>query len=65
MNIAKPERAAIEFFWPKLVPGAVVILDDYGWVPFRAQKDALDEFAANVGVEIMTLPTGQGLLIKS
>jgi hypothetical protein len=65
MNIAHPERAAIEFFWPKMPVGAVVLLDDYGWAPYRPQKDTLDEFARNNGVEIMMLPTGQGLLIKS
>ena len=64
MNIAKPERAALEYFWPKLVPGAVVIFDDYGWSGYHLQKETLDEFAASQGVEIMTLPTGQGLLLK-
>jgi hypothetical protein len=65
MNIAAPERAAMEHFWPKMTLGGVILLDDYGWTPYRAQKDALDEFAGAQGVEIMMLPTGQGLLIKS
>ena len=65
MNVAQPERAAIEHFWPKMSVGAVVLLDDYGWTPYRPQKDTLDEFARGEGVEILTLPTGQGLLIKS
>ena len=64
MNIAAPERAAIEHFWPKMTRGGIVYLDDYGWTPYRAQKDTMDEFAAAQGVEIMMLPTGQGLLIK-
>jgi len=65
MNVAVPERAAIEFFWDKLVPGAPVILDDYGWLGNRPQKRALDQFAASRGVMILALPTGQGLLLKS
>jgi O-methyltransferase len=65
MNIAYPERAAIEYFWPKMSVGGIVLLDDYGWTPYRAQKDTLDEFARLNGVEIMMLPTGHGLLIKS
>lgn len=65
MNIAYPERAAIEYFWPKMPVGAVVLLDDYGWTPYRPQKNVLDDFAKINGVEIMLLPTGQGLLIKS
>jgi O-methyltransferase len=64
MNIVKPERDAIEFFWPKLSTGAVVVLDDYAFGGYEAQHEAMDEFAAKVGVGILTLPTGQGLIIK-
>jgi len=64
MNIAYPERAAIEFFWDKLSPGAPVVLDDYAWEDYSEQKAALDDFAHTRGVEILTLPTGQGLLLK-
>lgn len=65
MNIAHPEREAIRHFWPQLSTGAPVLLDDYGWRAYRPQKLALDEFAREVGVEIVLLPTGQGLLLKS
>lgn len=65
MNIVLPEIAAIKYFWPKLVTGAPVILDDYGWLGYAPQKVAMDEFAASVGCTILNMPTGQGLLIKS
>jgi hypothetical protein len=64
MNVAEPEVAALEFFWEKLVPGAPVLLDDYGWLGYRPQKEAMDDFAARHGLEILTLPTGQGLLLR-
>jgi O-methyltransferase len=64
LNIAAPEVAALEFFWEKLVPGAPVVLDDYGWAGYRPQKEAVDEFARDRGVEVLSLPTGQGLLLK-
>ena len=64
MNLAKTEVAAMEFFWDKLVPGAVVVFDDYGWAAHKAQQVALDAFAKERNHAIMTLPTGQGLLIK-
>ena len=64
LNIEYPERAALAFFWPKLVPGGIVVFDDYGWLPHRGQRDSHDDFARSQGVEIFTLPTGQGLLIK-
>ncbi len=64
MNIADPEIAAMNYFWDKLVPGAAVILDDYGWANYRLQQEAHDQFAAEKGVPILLLPTGQGLIIK-
>lgn len=64
MNIVLPEIATIRHFWPKLSAGAPVILDDYGWLARAPQKEAMDEFAEGVGCKILTLPTGQGLLLK-
>lgn len=65
MNLTYPELEALKHFWPKLVPGGLVVLDDYAWHGHDEQRRALGEFAASVGHPILTLPTGQGLLIKS
>ena len=64
MNCAAPEVAAAGYFWDKLSPGAVMVLDDYGWPGRLAQKRALDQFAADKGTQVLSLPTGQGLLFK-
>jgi O-methyltransferase len=64
MNIEAPERAALEYFWPKLSAGGIVILDDYGFTGHEEQRRSADEFAASVGVGILALPTGQGLIVK-
>jgi len=64
MNCVYPEIAAAEFFWPKLVSGATILLDDYGHAGHELQKDAFDQFSAKHHVPILVLPTGQGLIIK-
>jgi hypothetical protein len=64
MNNVTPEIAAINYFWDRLLPGAPVLLDDYGFVRYEAQKRAFDAWAAEHDVEILALPTGQGLIIK-
>ena len=64
MNCAAPEVAALEYFWPKMTKGGLVLMDDYTYVGYEPQHVALDEFATSVGYEILSLPTGQGLLIK-
>ena len=64
MNCAPPEVAALEYFWQYLVPGAFVLLDDYAYRGFECQKAAMDKVAAEKNSKIVSLPTGQGLLIK-
>ncbi|PKL75772.1 MAG: methyltransferase [Candidatus Melainabacteria bacterium HGW-Melainabacteria-1] len=64
MNCTLPEIAAIEYFWEKLVPGAMVVLDDYGWLQHQEQRQAFDSFAAAHGSSILHLPTGQGVMIR-
>ena len=39
---------AIEFFWPRLVPGGKMVLDDYGWEPCAGVAKALDEWYVGI-----------------
>lgn len=64
MNCAPPEVAAAEHFWDRLTPGAFILMDDYGYSGFPAQRTALDDFARKRGVKVLSLPTGQGLIVK-
>jgi hypothetical protein len=64
MNSAVPEVASLEYFWNKLVPGAVVLLDDYAYFGYQPQKNAMDKLGTKLGFEVASLPTGQGLIIK-
>jgi hypothetical protein len=64
MNCAPPEIAALNYFWEKLISGAMVLLDDYAYIGYQPQKEAMDVFAKERGVRILSLPTGQGLLVK-
>lgn len=64
MNCAPPEVAAIEYLWAALVDGAIVLLDDYAYSGYHHQKYAMDKFAKSKGVAIVSLPTGQGMMIK-
>jgi Macrocin-O-methyltransferase (TylF) len=64
MNCAYPERAALEYFWDRLSPGAFVLLDDYAYYGFENQADAIDAVAQSLGFSVLSLPTGQGLIVK-
>jgi hypothetical protein len=64
MNCARPEIAALNYFWERLVAGAMILLDDYAYIGYQPQKEAMDALAKERGVRILSLPTGQGLLVK-
>jgi hypothetical protein len=64
MNCAHPERAALEYFWTRLAPGAFVLLDDYAYYGFESQREAIDTLAQSLGFSVLSLPTGQGLIMK-
>lgn len=44
MDTEQATHDAIEFFWPRLVPGGKILIDDYGWEPCAGVKKAVDEF---------------------
>jgi len=64
MNCAEPEIQAARFFWPKMVKGGVVLLDDYGRTDFAPQKKAFDGFTSEYDIRILSFPTGQGMFLK-
>ena len=64
MNNSVPEVEAIRYFWPKLAAGAPVVLDDYAFKGHDLQKQAIDQLGNELGFEVLSLPTGQGLIIK-
>jgi len=59
-------RDALAFFVPRLAPGGIVVLDDYGFVTCPGATQATDEFLAEHGdeVQLFSLLTGQALLIR-
>jgi hypothetical protein len=44
--------------------GGIILLDDYGFVSYEEQKRGFDQFARSKGIEVLALPTGQGLILK-
>ena len=65
MNIVYPEKAAMEFFWDKMVTGGIVLLDDYGYINHDEQQKYFDDFCRERGTVPVQLPTGQAIIIKT
>ena len=64
MNCVEPEIAAAEYFWDRIPSGGIVVLDDYAFVRHSLQKAAFDKFATRHDVQVLSLPTGQGLIFR-
>lgn len=64
MNCIEPEIAAANTFWDRLVPGGIIVLDDYGHPLHVGQREAFDKFALERNVTILSLPTAQGIIVK-
>lgn len=65
MNCVKPEEDTLNYFWDKMSPGGIIILDDYGYGNVtNEQKKVHDAFAKSKGVEVLSLPTCQGIIMK-
>jgi hypothetical protein len=64
MNMVFPEIEALHYFWDKLISGAIIVLDDYGFFAHIEQKKAFDKFAMEKSINILSLPTGQAIIFK-
>jgi O-methyltransferase len=65
LNAAEPEVQSLRMLWDRLVPGGIVLLDDFGSPEFIDSNKAMRELSLELQFEILGLPTGQGLIIKS
>lgn len=64
MNSSRAEVGALEVLYERMDPGSMIVLDDYGWLGYRALHQAENEFFQRHGSFVLELPTGQGLVVK-
>lgn len=65
MNCAYPEAQALAYLWPRLSPGGMVLLDDYSRYGFNSIAAAIDAAAKERSIQVLSLPTGQGLIMNT
>jgi O-methyltransferase len=64
VDLHQPTYDSLEFFYPRLVDGGVIVMDDYGFLTCPGARRAADEYARSQGIEILHLATGQGVITK-
>jgi O-methyltransferase len=64
LNSADAELACLERLFERLSPGAILVLDDYGFVRYRESHAREKAFFGARSTPVLELPTGQGLVVK-
>ena len=64
LNSSIPTIASLDFFWDRLLPGGLVLLDDFAWPGYEDTRTEVEKWCAYRGLDILQFPTGQALITK-
>jgi hypothetical protein len=64
LDLYQPTWDSLCFFYPRVNPEGIILCDDYGFITCPGARQAMDEFFRDRTEEIVSLPTGQGFVIK-
>lgn len=64
LNAAEPELAALEQIFDRIVPGGMIVFDDFGFSRYSRTRELEADFMSRRGQMIFECPTGQGIFIK-
>ena len=64
LNASAPTRHVLEHMYDRLVPGGIIVFDDYGATEYDDQRLTIDEFLRDGPEVLIALPTGQAILTK-
>jgi len=63
LNSFEPELAALNFFYDRLEPGAIIYFDDYGW-NYPKLREAVNGFFSDKPESLLHFPSGNSIVIK-
>ena len=65
VDLFQPISDSLEFFYPRLISGGTIFIDDYAFNQFPGASKAVDDFVTLNKIEnFVALPTGGAYLIK-
>jgi O-methyltransferase len=65
VDLYEPTRDCLEYFYPRLNMGGVIVCDDYGSLLFPGARRAWDQYCEKNGVPFVVLDTGQSVILKA
>lgn len=63
VDLYEPARDSLAYFYPRMVKGGVIVIDDYGYSGFPGAKKAVDEFLKDKKVTLQLENHAGGYLI--
>ena len=63
LNDFEVEFEVLKFVMERVVKGGVLLFDDFSMVPFSTQNALYRKFFKSCNLEVLELPTGQGLVV--
>lgn len=64
LNSATPTIAALDYFWPRMASGGVILFDDFSWPGYEDTRSLILEWLKDKEGTLLPLPTGQALIFK-
>ncbi|WP_108668489.1 TylF/MycF/NovP-related O-methyltransferase [Euzebya rosea] len=67
VDLYQPILEGLRWFWPRLAPGGVIFVHDFGTTKFKGARAAVQKFSAEQAVHYLPLPdtAGSVVFIKS
>ena len=64
LDLHDPIVDSLNFIYPRLAQGGVIVFDDYGFASCPGARKAVDQFFSNTKENILVLSTGQAIIEK-
>ncbi len=64
VDLYQPTLESLEYFYPRMVKGGIVICDDYGSMLFPGARKAWDQYCNGHGMPFVVLETGQAVIVR-
>lgn len=62
VDLYQPTRDGLDYFYPRLVPGGIIVCDDYDW---PGARKAIEEFCLRANIEFMITPQSQAYIVRT
>ena len=64
LDIYSPIKASLDYFYPKLISGGIIVCDDYGSIFWPGATKAVEKFCKEQSISVVRLNTGQAVFYK-